>query len=99
MDEVAVTNILKRYSDKKTEGVIKSPEFLFSVAIRSHLAHSWPGLNYMCKAKYQTLGNGEMHYNYFSITTTCTFLKDLFFVSVLFVLIAIYISVSLLGNR
>ena len=58
MDEVEVINILKRYSDKKTVRVIKSPEFLFSIAIRSHLAHSWPGLNYMCKAKYKTLGNG-----------------------------------------
>ena len=38
--------------------MIKSPEFLFSAATRSHLAHSWPGLNYRCKAKCKTLGNG-----------------------------------------
>ena len=40
MDEIEVVNILKQYSDKKTERVIKSPEFLFSVAILSNLAHS-----------------------------------------------------------
>ena len=51
-------NILKRYNDKKTERVIKSSEFLFSTATWSHLAYSWPGLNYMFKAKYKTLGNG-----------------------------------------
>ena len=44
MTEVDVINIFKGYSDKKTE--------------RSHLAHSWPGLNYMWKAKYKKLGNG-----------------------------------------
>ena len=57
MDEIDVINILKRYKDKK-DRVIKSPAFLFSAAIWSHLAHSWPGLNYMCKAKCNTLGNG-----------------------------------------
>ena len=40
------------------ERAIKLPAFLFSAAIWLHLAHSWPGLNYMCKAKYKTLGNG-----------------------------------------
>ena len=29
----------------------ESPAFLFSVGVWSHLAHSWPGLNYMCEAK------------------------------------------------
>ena len=58
MDEIEVINIFKRYSDKKTERVTRSPVFLFSAAIWSHLAHSWPGLNYMCKAKYKKLGNG-----------------------------------------
>ena len=62
MNEVEIINIFKRYSDKKIERVIKSivksPAFLFSVAIWSHLAHSCPGLNYMCKLKYETLGNG-----------------------------------------
>ena len=38
--------------------LIKLPAFLFSALICSHLAHSWPGLNYMCKAKYETIGNG-----------------------------------------
>ena len=58
MDEIEVRKILKRYSDKKTERVIKSTVFLFSAAIWSHLEHPWPGLNYMCKVKYKTLGNG-----------------------------------------
>ena len=31
---------------------------LFSTAIWSYLAHSWSGLNYICKAKYKTHGNG-----------------------------------------
>ena len=47
MDETEVINVLKRYSNKKR--VIKSPAFLFSAAIWSYLAHSWSGLNYMCK--------------------------------------------------
>ena len=58
MAEIEVKNILKQYSDKKTVTVIKSPAFLFSAAIWSHLAHFWSGLNYMCKAKYRTVGNG-----------------------------------------
>ena len=58
MDKNEVINILKRYSDKKTERVIKSPEFLFSAVLQSHLAHSWSGLNYKRKTKYKTLGNG-----------------------------------------
>ena len=36
----------------------KSPAFLFSAATWSNFAHSWSGLNYMCKAKYEALGNG-----------------------------------------
>ena len=51
----AIINILKRCSDKKTDGVIKSPAFLFSTKIWSHLAHYWFSLNYMCKAKYKTM--------------------------------------------
>ena len=39
------------------ERVIKSPEFLFSAALWSHLAHSWRGLSYMFKAKDETFGN------------------------------------------
>ena len=42
----------------KRQKMIKSPAFLFSAAIWSHLPRSWPGLNYMSKAKYETLGNG-----------------------------------------
>ena len=56
MDGIEVINILKRCSVKKTKRVIKSPAFLFA-AIWSQLAHSWPGLKYICKAKYKTLGN------------------------------------------
>ena len=93
MDEIEVTKILKECSDKKLERVIKSLAFLFSAAIWSHLAHSWPGLNFMCKAKYKTLGNRQIYHNHFSITRT------LFFVFVLFIFVAISISVTLLGNR
>ena len=57
MDEIEVITILKRYKDKKTERVIKSPAFLFSTAIWPYLAHSRSGLNYMCKAKHKTLEN------------------------------------------
>ena len=54
----AIKNILKRRDDKKNRNrVIKSPLFLFSAAIWSYLTYSWPGLNFMCKAKYKTLGN------------------------------------------
>ena len=57
MDEIDVTNVLKRYSNKKTEKMVKPPAFLFSAAIWSYLAYSQPGLNYMCKQKYKTLVN------------------------------------------
>ena len=40
MNEVEVINIFKRYGDKKTDIAIKSPAFLFSAVIWSHLAHS-----------------------------------------------------------
>ena len=53
----------------KKQSVIKAPAFLF-VVIWSQLAHSCPGLKCMCKAKYKTLGNRKIHYNYFFITTT-----------------------------
>ena len=58
MDEIEVISILKRYIDKMAERVTKLPEFLLNAVIWSHLAHSWLGLNYMCTAKYKTLGNG-----------------------------------------
>ena len=58
MDGIEVLNVLKQYSDKKTERVIKSPAFLFSAATWSYVAHSWSGLNDTCKSKYKTLGNG-----------------------------------------
>ena len=51
-----VINILKRCSNKKTERVMKASAFLVT-AIWSQLAHSWYGLEYMCKAKYRTLWN------------------------------------------
>ena len=57
MDEIEVINVLKRYSNKKR--VIKSPVFLFSAAIWSYLAHSWSGLNCMCKVKYKALENDK----------------------------------------
>ena len=40
MDEIEVTNVLKQYSDKKAERVIKSPAFFISAVIWSYLAHS-----------------------------------------------------------
>ena len=57
IDEIEVTNVLKRYSDKKVERMIKSSAFLCSAVIWSYLAHSWPGLNFLCKARYKTLEN------------------------------------------
>ena len=65
---------LKQCSNKKTEGVIKSPVFLFA-AICSHLVQSWSGPKYMSKAKYKRFENREIHYNYFSITATSSFFK------------------------
>ena len=56
MDEIEVRNNLKGYSIKKTERVINSPAFLFGTTIWSYLSHSWSGINYICKAKYETLG-------------------------------------------
>ena len=50
MNGIEVINILKRCSDKKAERVIKLTAFLFS-ELWSYLAHSWPGVKYMCKAK------------------------------------------------
>ena len=47
----------KRCSDKNIERVIKAPAFFFVAKVWSHLPHSWPGLKYMCKAKYKTLEN------------------------------------------
>ena len=67
MNEVEVIIIFKRYSDKKKERVIKAPALLFSPAILSHLTHSWPGVNYVCKAKYKTLGNIQIYYNTFPL--------------------------------
>ena len=56
MDEIEVRNNLKGYSNKKTERVIKSPAFSFRTTIWSYLSHSWSGINYICKAKYKTVG-------------------------------------------
>ena len=58
MNELEVINICKRYSYKKTEGVIKSPVCLYRAEILSRLALPCPSLCYMCEAKYRTLGNG-----------------------------------------
>ena len=51
MDKIEVINVLKRYCDKKTERERES------AVIWSCIAHSWTGRNYMCKAKYETLGS------------------------------------------
>ena len=37
---------------------IVDKKILFSAVIWSHLAHSWPRLNFMCKAKYNAIENG-----------------------------------------
>ena len=78
--------------------VIKSPAILFSAAIWSYLAQ-WPGPSYIVK---QIIKHFEMD-KYIIITFPLQrhlgFLKDLFFVFVSFVLVAICISVGLLGNR
>ena len=58
MDGIEISKVLKQYSDKKTETVIKSPALLFSAATWSYIAHSWSGLNDTCKSKYKTRGNG-----------------------------------------
>ena len=47
MNKVEVISIFKQYSDKKTE----SDHHGFYLVL-------WSGLNYMCKTKYKTLGNG-----------------------------------------
>ena len=78
--------------------MIKTPAFLFP-AIWSHLAQSWPGLKYMYEAKYKALGNRSIIIITFPLQPHLAFLKDYFFVFVIFVLVATYISVSLLGNR
>ena len=77
----------------KRQKMIKSPAFLFSAAIWSHLPRSWPGLNYMSKAKYETLGNGSIHYNYFSVTTTSSFFKRFIF-RVCFIRLGRYMHLS-----
>ena len=77
MDEIETIDILKRCSDKKKERMIKSPVLLLNVAIWSHRTHSWPGLNYICNAKYKTLRYRQIHYNYFTISKTSSILDDL----------------------
>ena len=42
----------------KKQRIIESPASSFSAAICLHLAHFWPGLYYMSKAKYKTIRNG-----------------------------------------
>ena len=54
MDEIEVTNILTFKSDI----VIKRQSERVKSGIWPHLGQSWPGPNYMCKTKYETLGNG-----------------------------------------
>ena len=98
MDETEAINVLKRYSDKKTESVIKLPVLLSSVVIWSYLAHYWSGLNYTCKANY------EMELDKYIVITFplqrhVVFLKDLFFMLISFLLVTICILVSLLRNR
>ena len=88
MDEIEVINILKRCSDKKTERVIKSPVFLFSAAIWSHLADSWLGLNFMCKEKYKNLEIDK----YIIITTSTLFKRFVF--RVCFICLDCYMHLS-----
>ena len=60
MDEIEVINILKRYSDKKRDRVIKLAALLFA-AIWSHLAHSC--LVHMCIYSCVYLYILLFHYN------------------------------------
>ena len=94
MDEIEVINILKRYSVKKTERVIKSEEFSFIAAIWSYLAHSWPGLTICVKQNVKHLEMDKYIIITFPLQPHLAFLKDWFFVFVSFVLVAICISVS-----
>ena len=85
--------MLKRERERERERMIKSPAFSFSAAIWSYLAYYWPGLNYTCKAKYETLENEKIHYNYFSIITTSNFFKR-FVVRISFIPPGCYIYAS-----
>ena len=91
MDEVQVIDNLRRHSNKKAERL--PSVFLFSAAIWSHSAHSWPGLHYMCKEVYETLGNKYIHYNYFSIRTKSSFVRRFVF-CVCLICLGCYMHVS-----
>ena len=99
MDKIEVINVLKQYSNKKTERVIKSKVFLFGATIWSYLARCWPVLNYMCKKNIKHLEIDKFIIITFPLQRHITFLKDLFFVFISFVLVTICILVSLIGNR
>ena len=47
-----------RETERQREAESEPSVFLLSAAIWSYLAHYWPGLNYIFKAIYKTLGNG-----------------------------------------
>ena len=78
--------------------MIKLVAFLF-VAIWLHLAHSWPGLKYMRKAKYKDLEIDK----YIIYTLYYIYICALYIIFVhvffFFVLVDISMSVSILGNR
>ena len=104
MEEIEVINVLKRYSDKKTECDKITSFYIYCcdlVTFSTFLVWSKVQQNMwqnMCKAKYKKLGNGQIHYNYFSITTTSRFFKRFVFHAISFVMVTICILVRLLGN-
>ena len=97
MREIEVELFLKRYSVKKKERLIKLPEFVFSAEIGCRLALFWLGV--CVKQKIKHLEMDKYIIINFALQRHLAFLKDLFFVFVSFSLVAIFISVSLLGNR
>ena len=74
--------------------VIKSPALLFSTAIWSHLAHFCLALNYLWEANDKNLEIAIHISITFPFQRHLPFLKDLFFVIVPFISVAICISVS-----
>ena len=87
MDKIEGTNVLRRYNNKKIERVIKSSAFFIKccdLAIFLYLAHSWPGLNRLCKAKYKM--------NKYIATTSSYFKRFVF--RVYFIRLGYYIHLS-----
>ena len=70
------------WKDRDTD--IKTPALLFSGAIESYLADSWPGLNFICETKYKNLEIDKHIEITFPLERHLAYLKNLFFVFVSF---------------